>query len=265
MSLSELHPVFYVASVSAHRLARHGRWLANRRDYTSLRSPEPLPNVVKRHESPLIRKLGTSDVRLQYGKVQNLRLAVPRVDGTIIPPGKRFSFWRAIGRTTARKGYAEGLVLWKGEARAGVGGGLCQLSNHLHWMALHSPVVVAERHHHGFDPFPDDRRVLPYGSGATVFYNYLDLELYNPTDRTFQLRLWLTDTHLMGELRSDRPLPESYHIEERAHRFTREGEAFFRENELYRVAFDRATGRRLGEELVMKNRGLVKYRPEDVG
>ncbi|MHB8947355.1 MAG: VanW family protein [Bacillota bacterium] len=265
MSLSERHPVLYFASVSVHRLARRGRWLIRRKDYTSLRSTDPLPYLVKRHESPLIRKLGTSDLRLQLGKVQNLRLAVPKVDGVIIPPGRSFSFWRAVGVTSARKGYAEGMVLQKGEATAGVGGGLCQLSNHLHWMALHSPLVIAERHHHGFDPFPDDRRVLPYGSGATVFYNYLDLVLRNPTEHTFQIRMWMTDTHLMGELRSDQLLPESYHIEERAHRFTREGEAFYRENELYRVTFDRATGRRLGEELVMKNRGLVKYRPEDVG
>lgn len=265
MSLSEQHPVFYAVSVSVRRLARHGRWLARRRDYTLRRSPEPLPNLVKRHESPLIRRLGTSNISLQLGKVQNLRLAVPKVDGAIIPPGRRFSFWRAIGPTSARKGYVEGMVLWKGEAKAGIGGGLCQLSNHLHWMALHSPLMVAERHHHGFDPFPDDGRVLPYGSGATVFYNYLDLELYNPTQNTFQVRMWLTDTHLLGELRSDLLLPESYHIEERAHRFTREGEDLYRENELYRVTFDRNTGRRLGEELLMRNHGLVKYRPEDVG
>ncbi len=165
MSLSERHPVFYAASVSAHRLARRGRWLLRKRDYAARRSPESLPHLVKRHESPLIRKLGTSDLRLQLGKVRNLRLAVPRVDGIIIPPGRRFSFWRAIGPASARRGYAEGMVLWKGEAKAGIGGGLCQLSNHLHWMALHSPLVVAERHHHGFDPFPDDRRVSRMAQG----------------------------------------------------------------------------------------------------
>lgn len=264
MSLSERHPVLWAASVTVHRLARRGRWLVRRGEYVIARSPDSLPSLVKRHSSPLLRKLGTSDIRLQYGKVRNLQLAVPRVDGVTVPPGKRFSFWRVIGPTTAARGYTEGLVLVKGEAAAGIGGGLCQLSNHLHWMVLHSPLVVTERHHHGFDPFPDDGRVLPYGSGATVFYNYVDLELLNPTDFTFQFRVWLTDTHLQGELRTDRPLPVSYHIEERAHRFTEEGGRMFRENELYRLAFDRTTGRRLGEELLMRNRGLVKYRPEDV-
>ena len=270
MSLSELHPALWVASVNVRRLARHGLWLLKRREYALVRAADPLPNLVRRHGSPLIRKLGRSDIRLQYGKVRNLQLAVPLVDGVTIPPGKRFSFWRAVGPPTAARGYAEGLVLVKGEAAAGIGGGLCQLSNLLHWMALHSPLVVTERHHHAFDPFPDDGRVLPYGSGATVFYNYVDLELLNPTTFTFQLKVWLTDTHLQGELRSDRPLPVSYHIEERAHRFVEEGGdvghdgRIYRENELYRLTFDRVTGRRMSEELLMKNRGLVKYRPEDV-
>lgn len=46
-----------------------------------------------------------------------------------------------------------------------------------------------------FDPFSDDGRVLPYGSGATVFCNCVDLELRSPTTFTFQLRVWLTETH----------------------------------------------------------------------
>jgi vancomycin resistance protein VanW len=76
-----------------------------------------------------------------------------------------------------------------GEARSGIGGGICQLSNLIHWMAIHSPLVVVERSNHSFDPFPDEGRVLPFGSGAAIFYNYVDLVLHNPTDRSFQLKL----------------------------------------------------------------------------
>jgi vancomycin resistance protein VanW len=72
-----------------------------------------------------------------------------------------------------------------GEARSGIGGGICQLSNLIHWMAIHSPLVVVERSNHSFDPFPDEGRVLPFGSGAAIFYNYVDLVLHNPTDRVF--------------------------------------------------------------------------------
>lgn len=74
-----------------------------------------------------------------------------------------------------------------GEARPGVGGGICQLSNLIHWMALHSPLQVVERSNHSFDPFPDHNRVLPFGFGAAIFYNYVDLVLHNPTRQHFQL------------------------------------------------------------------------------
>ncbi len=40
-------------------------------------------------------------------------------------------------------------------------GGICQLSNLIHWMVLHSPLQVVERANHSFDPFPDEGRVLP--------------------------------------------------------------------------------------------------------
>ncbi|MFJ8513275.1 VanW family protein [Lysinibacillus xylanilyticus] len=51
------------------------------------------------------------------------------------------------------------------KVKTGVGGGICQLANLLYWMALHTPLIVTERHHHSFDPFPDSGRTLPFGSG----------------------------------------------------------------------------------------------------
>jgi vancomycin resistance protein YoaR len=71
-----------------------------------------------------------------------------------------------------------------------------------------------------FDPFPDENRTLPFGSGAGVFYNYIDLRFSNPTEQTFQFRVWLTEDHLKGAVYTD-PEPEhSYHVFERNHRFT---------------------------------------------
>ena len=79
------------------------------------------------------------------------------------------------------------MQLSQGKVTVGVGGGLCPLANLIHWMGLHSPLQLTERHHHSFDPFPDEGRVLPFGSGASLFYNYVDLRFRNPTDQTLQL------------------------------------------------------------------------------
>jgi len=258
MQLSNLHPALYEARVAQLRLARR---IADRRTtFAARQDMDALPHVLVRHASVLRRRLGDSDPGLQDGKIVNLGLAVPGIDRLVLGPGEVFSFWDRVGEPSARRGFVEGMVLARGEVGVATGGGLCQLSNLLHWMALHVPLEVVEHHHHGFDAFPDDRRVLPFGSGATVFYNYVDLRLRNPTDMLLQLRAWLTDSELHGEVRSSRPWPLAYRVEERGHRFARSPDGtVFRENQLWRIVVDRATGRLVGEERIAANRARVRY------
>lgn len=103
----------------------------------------------------------------QENKVTNLKLAVKRLDGLILYPGETFSYWKRIGKPTARKGYKEGMVLFLGQIGGDIGGGLCQLSNLIFWMTLHTPLTVTERYRHSHDVFPDANRTQPFGSGAT--------------------------------------------------------------------------------------------------
>lgn len=76
-------------------------------------------------------------------------------------------------------------------ALSGFDGGICQSTNLLYWLVQHSELVILERLHHTCDPLPEERRVLPWSSGADVFYNYRDFQLSNPTAATFQICLWL--------------------------------------------------------------------------
>jgi vancomycin resistance protein VanW len=199
--------------------------------------------------------------------VVNLRLASARTDGVVIRPGESFSFNKVVGNCTSRKGYVVGMRLSNGEARAGVGGGICQLANLLHWMFLHSPLTVVERSEHSFDPFPDKNRVLPWGVGCSIVWNYVDLVVRNDTDLIFQVRTWLDDKHLRGELRADRPAEHSYKVEARDEEFVRlpheGGDRVWRRNEIWRVLIDRRTGDTVGEELLKRNCAVVKYPPPE--
>jgi vancomycin resistance protein VanW len=208
----------------------------------------------------LRRRLLDLDPRLQETKVVNLRLAAATIDGLLIRPGETFSFWNRVGPPTAARGFTEGLILRGGRITAGIGGGLCQLSNLLYWMALHAPLKVVEQHHHGFDPFPDAGRVLPFGSGATIFWNYGDLRLANPTGQTLQLRACVGRRRLHGAITAQRPWPFSYHVEEAAHRFVREADGIvYRENELWRRVVDRRTGETIERTLLTRNHAIVGY------
>lgn len=227
--------------------------------FSKVLQSETLPHLCKKHKSLLRRKLGQTDPQLQENKIVNLQLSVPLIDGIVIQPGETFSYWKLIGKTSAERGYLEGLMLSRGEVVTGVGGGLCQLANLLFWLALHSPLQIAERHHHSFDMFPDERRVVPFGSGTSVFYNYVDLRFYNPTNHPFQIKVWLTDQFLEGAIYSDTKLPYEIEIQERNHHFYTKNDKIFRENELWRILTDPITGQEIQEERILRNHAEVKY------
>ncbi|MCU0239551.1 MAG: VanW family protein, partial [Pyrinomonadaceae bacterium] len=247
--LSEIHPVFYHTRIWQKRFFRKVSDFKKHTNFATEISSENLEFTCKRHQSLLRRRLGNSSPELQENKIENLKIACPTIDGILIKPSETFSFWRQLGEATAEKGYVEGMQLSRGEVVRGVGGGLCQLANLLYWMALHTPLQIAERHHHSFDPFPDEQRTLPFGSGAGVFYNYMDLRFYNPTDLTFQIKLWLTENHLKGAIFSDKETPYSYHVFEKNHRFLQKDNKNFRENEIWREIIDRRSGNKLNDEL----------------
>lgn len=263
--LTERHPWLYPLAVRVHQVQRHVEWATSGTRWAtrSAASAEALPVRVKKHGSLLLRELSPDEMELQHNKVVNLRLASARTDRVLIRPGETFSFNRVVGNCTRRKGYVVGMRLSNGEARAGVGGGICQLANLLHWMFLHSPLTVVERSEHSFDPFPDKNRVLPWGVGCSIVWNYVDLVVRNDTGTTFEVRTWLEDRHLRGELRADRPVEHSYRVEARDEEFVRVGDRVWRRNEIWRTVLDRRTGVAVGEELVKRNCAVVKYPPPE--
>lgn len=262
--ISSIHPVFYFVIVWLRQLKRYLEWLPQFRIFAKTISAERLKYRVYKHQSVLVRKLGDSDLTLQYNKVENLKIAIQKLNGLIIKPGEIFSFCFLVGRATKQKGYLDGMLLKNGEAIAGVGGGLCQISNLIHWLCLHSPLTITERHHHSFDPFPDDCRILPFGSGATIFYNYIDYQFRNDTSHTFQLLFWLDEKCLNGDLRIETELPYKYHVYEKNHRFVKVGESFYRRNELWREKYlKKGHGQIIESEQIQKSDSLVKYTPEE--
>jgi vancomycin resistance protein VanW len=151
-----------------------------------------------------------------------------------------------------------------GKAQPGIGGGICQIANMLYWLVLHSPLTVIEKSNHSFDPFPDEGRTLPFGSGAAIFYNYIDFQFKNETKQSFQILLKVTDKHLEGKLLSNQLLPFSYHIFEKNHRFIKKENDYFRENEIWRTIIDKKSGNVKNKELIKKNFAKVMYIPTDV-
>ncbi|MBM7855587.1 vancomycin resistance protein VanW [Desulfohalotomaculum tongense] len=242
-------------------LRRYISWYLSKTKYAQTIENSPLPYVIFKHQTPLIRRLQNVDMYLQYNKIKNLKLATARINGLIIKPGETFSFWKLIGKPTRKKGYVEGMVLHNGSFKPGTGGGLCQLSNLIYWMALHSPLTVTERWRHSYDVFPDCNRTQPFGSGATVAYNYIDLQIRNDTKTSYQLIVYVGDSHLHGQWRCKYPCDVKYRVYEVNHHITHEWwGGYMRHNVLRRKLLD-VNGNEISDQLVTENHAIMMYDP----
>lgn len=256
----ELSPLTYAISVQKGILLRMLKNLMTRETFACTRQEEELEYVIYRHNSLVRRRLGNVDMRLQENKATNLSLAAPRINKVLIRPGETFSFWHLVGSPTAKKGYREGLTILNDRTSSGTGGGLCQMTNLIHWMVLHSDMEIREHHHHdGLDLFPDFQRKIPFGTGTSIMYNYLDYRFHNTTQTTYQLIVYTTDEYLCGELRADHRQRFNYHIVAENEFFSREGGIVYRNGEVYRKKTDRVTGKCLKKKQIRKNHAKVMY------
>jgi vancomycin resistance protein VanW len=241
---------------------RQLQWLASGTKYACYTyRNSTLPYLAFTHQTPLLRKLSQVDMQLQYNKITNLQLAGQTMNGLILKPGEVFSFWKLVGKPTKRKGYLKGMVLCNGRFDPGTGGGLCQLSNLIYWMTLHTPLTVTERWRHNYDVFPDSNRTQPFGSGATVSYNYIDLQIQNNTETDYQLLVWLDDEFLHGAWRCSQASNYQYQVYEQEHIIKAAWwGGYIRSNVLFRKIYT-VDGTEVGDEHVCSNQAIMMYQP----
>lgn len=105
-------------------------------------------------------------------------------------------------------------------------------------------------------------KVVPgIGSGATCYYNYMDLVVHNNTDAPWRLHVHVTDTHLVGEWRAAEPQALRYEVYEAAHEMRGEyWGGYTRHNTLRRRVLD-GGGTQGGDELVCENHAVMMYSP----
>lgn len=254
----ELHPACYWISRKKEILKRKARDFLKNDLIAKEKSNQCLPYVLFHHESVLIRELPDVDLTLQNNKVTNITLALKHINGMIIHPGETFSFWRSVGETTKKKGYKEGLQLYSRNLSKGVGGGLCQLTNMIHQLVLHSPMEVVELHHHTDALFPDVNRRVPFGTGTSINYNNKDYRFKNTTNQDMQLSFKIADGKLIGELRSNQLLDVSYKLLEENHFFQKEGDRYYRHSEVNRITYN-SLGHQINKERILNNHSEVLY------
>ena len=256
----EISPLTYKISTYKCITLRKIKDTFSRDSFAKSKIEQPLPVLVYSHNSLIRRKLGNVDLQLQENKAVNLSIAAPEVNRIVIKPGETFSFWKLVGSPSEKNGYKTGLTIASGKPSKDIGGGMCQFTNLIHWMILHSPLDIVEHHHHdGVDLFPDFGRVVPFGTGTSILYNYKDYRIKNNTNQPFQLIVYTTEEYLCGELRTTQPLPHSYHVKAENEYFSRENGIVYRNGQVWRTVVDKTTGNITDKKLIKINHAQVMY------
>ena len=119
---------------------------------------------------------------------------------------------------------------------------------------------VVELHHHSDALFPDYKRRVPFGTGTSIAYKSVDYRFKNTLDYPIQLRVWLDDTMLYGEIRADKELENKYKLVEEGHHYAKdETGTFYRNSKVYKIIINKETKSEIGKELVLENHSKVMY------
>lgn len=256
----DINPTCYAISLQKEICKRHLKDFFSREKISKKQSEKKLSNVISSYSSHLIKKGKGVDPVLQQNKAVNIKLACKGLNGLIIHPGETFSFWKSVGKTTTKRGFKDGRVIEGNNLKPGIGGGLCNLANTIHWMVLHSPMDVTEFHKHSDALAPDEGERKPFTSGTSVSYNNVDYRFKNNTDQNIQLLVWCDDENLYGELRSEKEFPETYRLVEEGHHFRKEENGkYYRVSKIYRETIERKTDKVTKKELILDNHSEVMY------
>ena len=258
------HP-WFTMRVACHQLRRRLDWALHPRPWAveHCSAPTDFPAVASEKTSPLKRAPDGAIASYSEEKEQNLRIAARLVDGLLIKPGEVFSFCRTVGKTTRRQGYLPALELLEGQLQPEVGGGLCQMANLLFLLAVEANAEIIERHRHSYDLFRDVGRTVPFGCGATVYYNYIDFQFRNTLPTPLLLQVAVEPPVLRATLRTAEPLPFVASIEETDHHFFRRAGDIYRANKLWRVV-QWQDSRPTTRELLFENECRVHYPADDL-
>lgn len=230
----------------------------DRNKYAKKQNTKLLPEEIFRCSSLMINHNSGFDLKYQYNKVHNLKLAAKKIHGLMIKPGETFSLWLSIRDADKKEPYLDGLSLVNGRICGEYGGGLCQLSNLLYQLFLHTPLTVTERHGHGTEAIAPTDKNEPCGIDATIAEGWLDLKVKNNTTHTFQLSVTFDGDYITGAVLSESEKCYEYEIFNPSCRYIRQGDIIRREADVARRRKSCFTGK-VTEEFLYHNSCIIGY------
>ncbi|MFD9574352.1 VanW family protein [Streptomyces sp. NPDC059982] len=124
-------------------------------------------------------------------RTTNIGRAVELINGSVVLPGKEWSFNRTVGERTKENGFVDGIMINDGQYVKSPGGGVSAVATTMYNAAFFAGVRLVE---HGAHSFYIER--YPEGREATVAWGSLDLRWVNDSGHALYVQAQSTDTSL---------------------------------------------------------------------
>lgn len=231
--------------------------------YASTKSKTLLPYQLFETSCPLYNRETGFDMVYQENKVFNLKLAAATLDTIVIKPQETFSFWKLVRYADRDIPYKEGLTVIDGKLITAPGGGLCQMSNSLFWMFLHTPLTIIERHGHDVKDFPEPPSDALIGVDATVSEGWLDLKVKNETEIAFQISIVFDEEHIIGRIFTDKDTEHVYEVTNGQPLYYRKNGKVFEEVDINQTVIPTASGECISSKCLYRNKCEIGYQLPD--
>ena len=231
----------------------------DRNHYATTQTSGCLPYLLFETKCPLFNHETGFDMVFQQNKVFNLKLAAAVLDGIVIHPGETFSFWHLVRNANRKTPYHDGLVVIDGKLTTAPGGGLCQMSNSLFWVFLHTPLTIVERHGHAIKDFPEPPSDALIGVDATIAEGWLDLKVQNTTQASFQIHITFDEESIIVRVETDKDEGCRYTVANGVPRYYKKGGNIFEEVDVFRSVVSTETGAQTETTLLYRNRCVIGY------
>ena len=121
-------------------------------------------------------------------RTHNLELACAAIDGTVVMPGKVFSFNETVGERTEEKGYRPAGAYVGGSTVLEIGGGVCQVASSIYYAMLQADLKAVERHAHTYLV-----TYVPQGMDAAIYWGRLDFKFENISPYPIKIEASVSD------------------------------------------------------------------------
>ncbi|HEY5714043.1 MAG TPA: VanW family protein [Candidatus Gracilibacteria bacterium] len=132
-----------------------------------------------------------------YERKHNIRNAVSKFDGLIIPKGEEFSFNDNLKNAGPSNGFLMAKIISKGMTKYGWGGGVCQVSTTVFRSAYNSGLPITARRNHTFKVPYYGQLAEEQGMDATIYLGGQDLKFVNDTPGDIMMQFVEKDDNLM--------------------------------------------------------------------